>query len=390
MKNKIIVITRSIPSHNSGGLDIVTWDMCEGLARSGSDIELVTTKLPTNSEIVNSSKIKIVELDNTKVGKYSYSWWKGVSRYIDSKNEENIQAVISVSAAGYSGLKHKKKLKETKFIMQAHGTSLDEFKTKIRSGSFVRILKSIKNAYWLIKDIYFYRKFDYIIGIGDTVIDSLKNRPYDFFIDSDKLVKIENGIDDQLFAFDINERERTRHLLGITSNTSVIISVSRLHEQKGIDNNLNTLSVINKKYPNLKLKYIIVGDGREMSKLQKMAFDLGIDDVVLFVGDKKREEIASLLNASDLFLFLTKRIEGLPLNVLEAQCSGLPMVISKHLLFNECEKVSKVEYDDFSLATELVVKALSNSTQNVRQGYISEINKLSYSTSSYLDLINRV
>ncbi|HBM9638056.1 TPA: glycosyl transferase family 1, partial [Escherichia coli] len=51
MNNKVVIFARSIPAHNSGGLEVVTWDMCKGLAKIGLEVELITTKLPSTNFI---------------------------------------------------------------------------------------------------------------------------------------------------------------------------------------------------------------------------------------------------------------------------------------------------------------------------------------------------
>jgi hypothetical protein len=74
---------------------------------------------------------------------------------------ENILAVISISAAGFSCLRYKSEFQNTKFIMQAHGTSFDEFVSKIKSCSLKKWCGSIKNVFWFFKDANSYNKFDY-------------------------------------------------------------------------------------------------------------------------------------------------------------------------------------------------------------------------------------
>ncbi|TLV21529.1 glycosyltransferase family 4 protein [Klebsiella indica] len=389
MKDKIIIIARSLPMHNSGGLEIVTWDMCKGLSRRGLDIEILTTKFPHGTTVEDTGNINIIEIEDTRQGRYSYNWWRRISSHLENKRGENIHAVISVSAAGYSVLKHKNIFPEAKFIMQAHGTSLDELKTKLKSYSPLRMLKGIKNAVWLIKDIYYYRKFDYIVTIGDAVLHSISSRPYSYFIDLEKVIKIENGVDDELFNFNPNKRDELRSKLGINDDTFVIVSVCRLHEQKGIDNNLRMLKILKKNNQNIKLKYIVVGDGPAKNNLKSLTYDLDVKDIVCFVGDQTRDNIADYLSVADLFLFLTKRIEGLPLNVLEAQCSGLPIILSEHLSFAEGNNMFKVRHDDHIKAANVASKIISNINNSTRSSYINEVNKLSYSTSSYLELINR-
>jgi len=56
-----------------------------------------------------------------------------------------------------------------------------------------------------------------------------------------------------------------------------------------------------------------------------MAADYGVAEAIHFLG--RRRDVADLLAASDLFLF-PSLYEGLPLAVLEAMATGLPVVAS--------------------------------------------------------------
>lgn len=387
MSHKIVVFARSIPFHNSGGLEVVTWDLCKGLALNGNYVELVTTKIPETKKIEKIDNLEIIQLPDTLPGRYSSEWWKYSEEYM--KEGDDISAVISVSAAGYGSLKNKKKFPNTVFIMQAHGTALDELKTKIRSGSVIKACKGIKNIYWTIKDLFFYKKFDYVVGIGDAVIESLKKKPYSYNLNKECLVKIENGIDDFVFRFDYKIRQDIRDSLDIREDEKLMISVSRLHPEKGVENNLNVVRKILDDNKNFKLKYIVCGGGRELEGLKRKANELNIGQHVIFVGDKKRQQISELLSAADLFVFLTERIEGLPLNVLEAQSSGIPMVISDHLTFSDSDFCKKVKSDDIALAAELISDLFKRSEGIKRVSYINKRNTLTNSTAKYQELLTR-
>ncbi|HDV1941014.1 TPA: glycosyltransferase, partial [Escherichia coli] len=128
--------------------------------------------------------------------------------------------------------------------------------------------------------------------------------------------------------------------------------------------------------------------GPAESSLKSMVQSLSLNENIIFVGDQDRVTIAKYLNMSDVFMFLTKRIEGLPLNVLEAQASGLPMIISKHLFFEQTELVNKVDNKDIKKAAEILIQILSENNEVSRKSYINEINTLDYSTKLYHELLN--
>ena len=64
-----------------------------------------------------------------------------------------------------------------------------------------------------------------------------------------------------------------------------------------------------------------------------MVADLHLEQFVMFLGS--RSDVSHLLHAMDVFL-LPSFMEGFPLSLLEAQCSGLPCVVSEGVPQETC------------------------------------------------------
>ena len=97
------------------------------------------------------------------------------------------------------------------------------------------------------------------------------------------------------------------------------ITVGRLIPLKRVDKLLEALE----KIPELGL--VVVGDGPERPRLERMAQDLGVSDRVYFSGQRSKRETIGLMAACDFFI-LNSTHEGLPHVVLEAMALGLPVV----------------------------------------------------------------
>ena len=97
------------------------------------------------------------------------------------------------------------------------------------------------------------------------------------------------------------------------------ITVGRLVPWKRVDRLLEALE----KIPELGL--VVVGDGPERPRLERMAEDLGVSDRVYFAGQRSKRETIGLMAACDFFI-LNSTYEGLPHVVLEAMALGLPVV----------------------------------------------------------------
>ncbi len=77
----------------------------------------------------------------------------------------------------------------------------------------------------------------------------------------------------------------------------------------------------------IKAHLMLVGDGEQMSPLKSLVQQLNINEYVEFTGAKNN--IAELLSNADVFV-LSSIAEGIPMTVLEAMASSLP-VISTHV-----------------------------------------------------------
>jgi glycosyltransferase involved in cell wall biosynthesis len=69
----------------------------------------------------------------------------------------------------------------------------------------------------------------------------------------------------------------------------------------------------------------LVGTGPAHDELEQRARALGLESVVTFHGSKTPDEVAELLNAADAFC-LPSFAEGLPVSIMEAMATGIPVI----------------------------------------------------------------
>ncbi|MFL2136703.1 glycosyltransferase family 4 protein [Ruoffia sp. FAM 24228] len=101
----------------------------------------------------------------------------------------------------------------------------------------------------------------------------------------------------------------------------LILSVGELNKNKNHQVVIKALSLIN----NPKIHYVLCGQGDLKDELEAQAIDAGLQDNVKFLGF--REDIQDIYSVADLFVFPSYR-EGLPVSLMEAMASGLPVVCS--------------------------------------------------------------
>ncbi len=130
-----------------------------------------------------------------------------------------------------------------------------------------------------------------------------------------------HGIGVDLTRFD-NADSRLREELALSESTVVITAVGELNDNKNHAVVINSLS----KLKDLDFCFVICGVGELEEKLTLAAKDAGVADKCKLLGYRK--DIPNVLGGSDIFVFPSFH-EGLPVSVMEAMASALPVVASK-------------------------------------------------------------
>ena len=101
-----------------------------------------------------------------------------------------------------------------------------------------------------------------------------------------------------------------------------LLTVATLTEKKG---HAYLLEAVAKLVDERELTLDLVGDGELRGALEARARQLGVGDVVRFLGERPKADVAALMRAADLFV-LPSLFENLPCVLIEAMASGLPAV----------------------------------------------------------------
>lgn len=379
---KILMVTRGLPFHGIGGMEVVAWDLAKTFVKIGHDVTVLTTQSHNliDNGVIDGVRIRIINCSSNQYSKK----WRDLSKQLYLKEYCNeIDVVLSVSAAA----KHLVNLRTEKkplFIVQAHGSSWGEFLSKIRQKKIISCLKSLKNIIGFFQDVG-YGKFDGLIAIGDAVYEDYAKYPSKFLIDINKVKVIKNGIDFNTFRFNESYRNEIRDKFGFEKDNIVLVSCSRLHEQKGVIEALDGVLEAYKK--NKKIRYIIVGDGEEYWNLKNIIKKNNLEKIVFLLGSIDRNQIAKILSASDAFLFASKRNEGLPINVLEACASGLPVFLSKNIADKDFKPIIIKDVDKFGISDIINqnFKLFVHHDLVQRNNYLLEKYSLEYSANQYTE-----
>ena len=132
---------------------------------------------------------------------------------------------------------------------------------------------------------------------------------------------VPNGVDPQP-ALSARERRDVRRLLGIGEDAKLVVGVGSLAAGKGFGTFLEAAGRAMARVP--ATAAVIVGDGEERARLERLAAELGVSERVVFAG--RREDAARLVGIGDVFLNASESEGAFPLVLIEAITAGLPVV----------------------------------------------------------------
>lgn len=132
------------------------------------------------------------------------------------------------------------------------------------------------------------------------------------------------GIDLQRFSIPSEQKKKQlRRAYGISEQTFLMVYVAELSRRKNQTRLLLALSRLRSAMPDFRL--LLVGDGVMEPQLRQAIGELKLDRQVELLG--YQHNTSDFLSMSDLGISVSRQ-EGLPLNVLEYQAQGLPVLLS--------------------------------------------------------------
>jgi len=296
MKSNVMIIT---PCFGYGGLERVVIDIIEEIDREKYNISFCTLLKP-HPEMYDRIK-------NTGIPLYVIEKRKGIDiavffKLINILRKENVN-IINTHDIGAT--------------LYAFMTILLMRRIKIVHTDHSQILV-MKKYLWIVK--YVLRNY---VDLCITVSDDLKNILVKRFgVNENKIETIPNGINTEKFKC-VEYSSKIMHEFKIENGEYIIGSVGRLTEQKGYEYLLKAMNILLAE--NKKIRLIIVGDGELRSSLKDLAIQLGIDEKVIFTGN--RADIPEILKIFDVFV-LSSLWEGQPISIIEAMASGKPIVVT--------------------------------------------------------------
>lgn len=138
-----------------------------------------------------------------------------------------------------------------------------------------------------------------------------------------RVTRVSGGVDvDRFTPGDGTLPARDR--LGIRPDGALLVTARRLEPRMGLEQLLEAVRIARRGGVDLRLA--VIGSGSLERRLQALAVDLGLGDVVDLRGRVPDAELVDWYRAADLFVLPTIAYEGFGMVTVEALASGVPVV----------------------------------------------------------------
>ena len=291
-----------------GGSGVVATELGLELARRGHEIHFITYSQPVRLALLNPN----VHYHEVIVPEYPLFHFQPYELALSSKLVDMVKLhkieLLHVHYAiphAYAGYMAKQMLKDEgidiPMVTTLHGTDI----TLVGNHPFYKPAVTFS-----------INKSDYVTSVSQSLKD-----------DTLKLFNIKNEIQviPNFIELDKSEYDATvpcQRSVMANKEERIITHISNFRKVKRIPDIIKIFYKIQKKIP---AKLMMVGDGPEKEKAEKMCRKFGIQDKVIFFGNSN--EIDRILCLTDLFL-LPSETESFGLAALEAMACGVPVISS--------------------------------------------------------------
>jgi len=166
----------------------------------------------------------------------------------------------------------------------------------------------------------YFGKLDHLVTVSEECASVLKMR----FPRHREKVRVIRNIVSPSVVRKMAEAEKG-DLYGRREGETIIVSVGRLHPQKGFDLAIDACALLVKRGRNV--RWFVLGEGDERERLEKRIRELGLEGRFVLLGVKANPY--PYMRQADLYV-QPSRFEGKPIAVDEAKMLGLPILVTDY------------------------------------------------------------
>jgi len=319
-----------------GGVERMRIVLAEEFMKNNIDVDFVLCRaegpllasVPPGVRIIN---LNVRRSMNSLPGLIGYLKREAPDVMVASLPHQNISSIIAKRLSGA----------RTRVFVTFHNAMSEEGNAK--NGSFIRL---IPHVYKVLLPLA-----DGVIAVSQGVARDLQER-----------TGISKGMVEVLYnpAFPSNLVERAGEPVMdpvFDESSPLLISVGRLHPQKGYD---TLLAAFARARNLINCRLAICGEGAELGRLQQLAVELGVETYVNFLGFQ--ENPLKYINRSSRFV-MSSRYEGFGNVLVEALACGKP-VISTNCNYGPSEIIDDPKYgilvpvDDIDSLSDAIVQSI--------------------------------
>lgn len=290
-----------------GGSGVVATELGKALAKEGHKVHFITYSQPTRLDFLNEN-LYYHEVDFHSYPLFEYPPYelalasKMVSVVRDEKLDLlHVHYAIPHASAAYMA----------KQILKTEGIHIPVVTTL--HGTDITLVG---------KDASYEPVVTFSINQSDgvtAVSSDLRKETFEHFKITNEIEVIPNFID--LEKFKKQKKDHFKKAI-CPNNESLIVHTSNFRKVKRVTDVVRIFANIHNEIPS---KLLMIGDGPERGKAEKLCRDLGISDDARFLG--KLEAVEEVLSVADLFLMPSEK-ESFGLAALEAMACEVPVISS--------------------------------------------------------------
>lgn len=313
-QTSLCIVTHTFLPH-VGGIERVVYEQCKRLRQKQFEPMVVTHRNYTDKNYVFDG-IRVRCYDSVNIGfrlgiPYAIPQITSLKTFLESVKSSDLIHVhghpyLSSFIAAKIAKKYSKPL-----VLTQHNTFIEY-------GSSLWDHVEWLNDYAIGRQVL--KEADKIVVVSNATGDYVLS----LGADPEKIRVLHNGVDVNRFRPLTGVKDEMRKKLGISKDSSIVLTVRRLVYKNGIDTLIESAKKAIKKNP--RLVFLVVGKGPDFEKVKEKIEQLGIGKNFRLTGFISDEDLPFYYNTADFFVLPSKSGEGLPLVALEAMACGVPVI----------------------------------------------------------------
>ena len=322
---------------NTGGMNVYVRELTRFLGRTGVHVDVFTRSqdehIPQVSHdlgyfnrVVHIPAGPETDLNKKHLAQYTGEFAQRIIKFAEKKHMHYDLVHSHYWLSGLAG-KVLKDAWNVPMLQMFHTLGL----MKQRVG---RTAEEQEGAYRIEGECFVMQSADRIIASTRAELTQLENL---YGLNHQKVAIIPPGVD--IHHFYPIPPDEAKEAIGISTNERMALFVGRIEPLKGVDTLIRAMAIVKHKCRNFVCPHYLViigGDpeedeeklSAEMRRLQTLCRDLGLDEIVLFLGKRAQNTLPYYYSAAEVVV-MPSFYESFGMVALEAMACGTPVIASR-------------------------------------------------------------